>query len=927
MKRFFRSVVDIRQGEAGITTLMALNIFVLLVTYYFLKPARSALFLERIGSGGLPYVFVLIAVAVVPITTLYARASRTLAINRLTNLTTAVLIVNLLLLRWMIALPGAWVVYVFYIWVSIYGILVTSQFWLLANALFDATQAKRLFVVFGLAAIIGASTGGEITGFLSASLHVKVEDQLYLCAVFLVIAILLVNAVWKRRTHDARKPPARARTERKENVFEMFRVLKSSRYLMLVVGVIAVTMFVSSFTDYQFQTAAEGHYITANDSQRDLRGEQKQELGAFLGRFFGRMSLLSFLFQFLLSYRFIRFIGVGGVLLFLPLGLMGGEVFMVAAPGLLAGILLRGTDGILKYSIDKTARELLFLPVPFDLKAKTKVFIDVFVDRWFRGLSGAALALLIGVLSFTIRDIAWVVAALIVVWVVLALMVRREYVNAFRTALERRQIDPADLSINIAEVSTLETLRKALRGDKDRQIIYALDMLTGVQDRDIVSEIKPLIASGSLPVRRKAVAILQMQNSDEYLEGMRDLVGDDDPVVRRDAMDYVSHHGGGGRAETLAGYLAHEDPRLQATALTCIAEYGTRAERDLVTDALAESLTAWDGPDGEIVRAQVADALGTFKAARFSPFIDRLIDDPSPPVAAAAMRAAGISGDRGFVSRLFKKMKQRGMRAAARRGLAAYGDGVVGATTDYLLDPRVDPTLKSALCRLLYDIGTQHAADALAASIMRVGTNVRYDVIKALNKLRVRRDDIRFPHAELREALTAETASWMGTVKALQLIDGSNDPATALLRRGLEEELELGRERIFRLLQLRYPPADVHGAYIGVVSEDKTLRASGIEFIDSLLGRPDKRCVMPVIDNIPDSERIHRGEALFGPLPGDMNGAIEALIRGTNDWLKACAVNVVGGEAPAEVRRLVESCRDDTSPIVRETATIAMSRW
>lgn len=83
MRQFLRTLVEIRRGELAITLLMSCNYYLVLVTYYFLKPARDSLFLVEIGPGQLPVVFMLIAVVAAPVTTFYARAGRALRLNQL----------------------------------------------------------------------------------------------------------------------------------------------------------------------------------------------------------------------------------------------------------------------------------------------------------------------------------------------------------------------------------------------------------------------------------------------------------------------------------------------------------------------------------------------------------------------------------------------------------------------------------------------------------------------------------------------------------------------------------------------------------------------------------------------------------------------------------------------------------------------------
>ena len=59
------------------------------------------------------------------------------------------------------------------------------------------------------------------------------------------------------------------------------------------------------------------------------------------------------------------------------------------APGL-----ARVLDQSLRYTVDKTTREILFLPLPADIKLKAKSFVDVTVDRGAKA-AGALLLLVL----------------------------------------------------------------------------------------------------------------------------------------------------------------------------------------------------------------------------------------------------------------------------------------------------------------------------------------------------------------------------------------------------------------------------------------------------------------------------------------------------------------------------------------------------
>ena len=109
MKQIFGSLLEVRKGEVVLTGLMFSYYYLALVTHYFLKPARDNLFLVRLGVSELPVVFILIALIVVPVTMLYSRSAGSFELNQLMSATGAIVVVQLLVLRWLVELDDSWV--------------------------------------------------------------------------------------------------------------------------------------------------------------------------------------------------------------------------------------------------------------------------------------------------------------------------------------------------------------------------------------------------------------------------------------------------------------------------------------------------------------------------------------------------------------------------------------------------------------------------------------------------------------------------------------------------------------------------------------------------------------------------------------------------------------------------------------------------
>ena len=89
-----------------------------------------------------------------------------------------------------------WVATALYWFGQIYAILLISQFWTLANIIFDPRQAKRLFGFIGAGSSLGGFVGGSLPAFFAKELGSR--HLLLISAMVLVGCILVVIAIVSR---------------------------------------------------------------------------------------------------------------------------------------------------------------------------------------------------------------------------------------------------------------------------------------------------------------------------------------------------------------------------------------------------------------------------------------------------------------------------------------------------------------------------------------------------------------------------------------------------------------------------------------------------------------------------------------------------------------------------------------------------------
>ncbi|MDX1672880.1 MAG: Npt1/Npt2 family nucleotide transporter, partial [Balneolaceae bacterium] len=662
LKKIANIFYDIRKGEWASAFLMFLLHFFLMVALYLLKPARDSLFLVEIGPKQLPLVYILLALVAIPVTQLLSNMTQKYDVKKVLHWSLLILILNLLILRWLLWLRDPWIYMVFYIWVGIFGLLVISQFWLYANGLYDAAQSKRLFSFLNLGAIIGAIAGSGASSLLVSNLGLDTRNLLYACIGILLVCVLIFR--YLKQMQPAEEPGTLPEEERRTSAPEIIKTVFKSRYQLILAGIIGMTMLATTLVDYQFKSIAYDAYpVTA-------------ELTSFMGKFYGGLSFASFLIQILLSASIIRRLGLGGAVLSRPVGLTIGSILLMIEPVLATAVFIRGYDDATRYSIDKTGRELLYLPLSQRVKKKTKVFLDIFVDRFFRGIAGVFLLIFIFVIDLSVQQISFFVLIVTGCWITLGVMARREYVHKFRDSLSRRYVDPDNIALDLDESSLYESVRQALQSDNSSQILYVLNLVRGSDVDKLAGELSDLLHHQSSEIRHRALELLGSIQDQHYVDDVKKLLQDEDPDVRLEAIYYLCQHSEEDPSRVIQSYLDHSNEKLRSAALGCVSKHSTDGEGDQAIDeSLIEELLNDKSRESVVISAQVAQALGYLsEGEKPRKYLPRLLNAKARSVAKAAIESVQRLKDDYFISDLLDKLDEPDLNLEVRNALASFGE-------------------------------------------------------------------------------------------------------------------------------------------------------------------------------------------------------------------------------------------------------------
>ena len=526
-QRLMSSVVELRKGETVTALLMFSYSFLAMTSYNALKPLTRSKFISSLGSDNIPYVLLasgfIIGIVMTGYAWTMARLPRRWGLSIMQSGMAGLMLLFYVLFT---SQPDAqWTSAAFYVAGQLLGVLLISQFWTLANIVYDPRQAKRLFGFIGGGAPLGGVAGNALA---QQAPTIGSTNLLLPSAALMVLCAFVVTLVIGRES--VRPDSALSGKEEKGvGLAEAFQLLRSSKHLQIIALVISFASIGAAIIEQQLNMAAEAAKgAGATDS-----------ITAFLATVGLWMSTIGFVIQVWLTSKIHRYLGIGFALMVLPVSLGTTGVVMLLNGALWAPALARILDQSLRYTVDKTTREILFLPLPGDLKLKAKSFVDVTVDRGAKALGAILLIVLVKpwALNFTWQQLSFASLLMTGLWIFMALRARRGYQQAFRNSLASRDMQASELRLNVGDLTTIETLVQELAHPDPKRVVYAIDVLESLDKRNLVTPL--LLYHESPQVRRRALYALGAVRSDiaeQWVPQIRRMLGDSDAGVRAAAI-------------------------------------------------------------------------------------------------------------------------------------------------------------------------------------------------------------------------------------------------------------------------------------------------------------------------------------------------------------------------------------------------------
>jgi AAA family ATP:ADP antiporter len=371
-------LVTYEPGEGPALSWASACFFFLLAGYYVIRPLRDEMGASA-GGEALNWLFLGTLAGTLAMNPLFgelvSRFPRRVFVPAVYHFFAASFVAFYVLLRALSGSERIAAARFFFIFASVFNLLIVSVFWGFLADLFRPSQAKRLFGFVGLGGTVGGIAGGAITAGLARAL--EPVTLLLVAAALFEVAVLCTRRLGGLFGVD--QAAARTREEAEageaEGIPPGTGALSGLKLFLRSPYLLGIAVFLLVYTvGSTFLYLEQARIVRASFHDAASRT-------AFFAKADLIVNVLTALTQLFLTGRILPFIGLGPALALLPVITGGGFVALGLSPTAGTLFLVQVARRAAEFALVKPAREVLFTVVSREEKYSAKSFIDTFVYR------------------------------------------------------------------------------------------------------------------------------------------------------------------------------------------------------------------------------------------------------------------------------------------------------------------------------------------------------------------------------------------------------------------------------------------------------------------------------------------------------------------------------------------------------------------
>ncbi len=794
VKKFFSKLINIEPGKKILSVYLFLYFFLITSPFTIMKSVRNANFIDKLGKNNLPYAYLLTALIAGVVVILHARFQAKIPKKKLILYSLVFFAATNSVLFFLFFTNMRWLPLANWIWVNILISVLMTHFWLVANEVFNPREIRHIIGFIGSGGILGGLLGGLLTKFASGTFFY--DYLLLISSVMLLLCVVVVSLIFKNYKVQISEQK-QVSAEKKENPSMPSGIsfktcmdsVRKNPYLSLMALIVSLTFIVSVLIDFQFNGIIENN----------ISGENN--LASFYGLFNAGVMVFAFLIQIFITEGMIKRLGIRGTLLFYPIILIFLCVGIFFSPLILLAVSIKASDKSLSYSVNQSIREILYIPVDPELRYKAKIFIDMFLQRFARGI-GAVVAFVFIYLNIKVRYISIASLVFIIIWIVVSLRINKEYIDVIKQNIQRKWKRAEKSVSETVDLDYTKLVFDTLESRKKSEILYAMHVFDLIRQDKLTPELEKIIS----------------QKKEE---------------AKASSFDALFGAEGGSWAYTVEDKESKEDLKTNIDEVMSLESY-----QELMTEYTDKVIEK--SKETEIEKMEVAKAIGLMNPD--SPLVDKLIPlikDSSPEISRYAIESASKLKKKEFIPLLIEKLQYPLIFEDSIAALTKYGRAAFPYLEKSLYDPDSSVPIKKGIIKVLSREGNQQSYDTLVKYLKENDVELEDDMIDSLDKIR----------SENRDLLIDVRFIKSYTLKKIKRLS-----QLAVAYSGLDEsekkEISHFLSDVFKLLGLIYPHDDMMKAYQNIKSGTKNSMAYAVELLDNTLSKEFRDRLLPIIEQV-----------------------------------------------------------------------------
>jgi len=586
--------------------------------------------------------------------------------------------------------------------------------------------------------------------------------------------------------------------------------------------------------------------------------------------------------QFFITGPLLSRFGILIGLLILPFFLIAGSTALLFFPVLMSASFAKFSDQTFKFTINHSSVELLWLPVPPNIRKYIKPQIGGTVKAIAEGLSGLLVFFLVKIIELQFLSI--IALGSIVVWLFTSIRVKANYVKQLQIAISKRQIDFEDLNVDVQDAAMVKTIEETLSSKDEIQQLFALEIIEGLPLSSWKDSLERLFKEGSVDVRKR---ILSMAWDEEFILSNENIIATmkkDDDVANEAIMV-------AGRRK-LTEILPDLEPLLSADSLETRAAAAAAVllleggHTDKAESVLIEMLDN----DDESTQATALNRLVYNNSILPQEKLIEFLKNEGPVISNVALTIAEKREEPKLIPGIITNLDIPKTRSQARLTLNKFSDDLVIEEFEKLLSSSdLSRKLRLGIIHALREYPNDKPIDMLLGQLDQDDQDVYNEVVDSLLTIARLHPFGEEKKAKITEEIRMIASRVYSLNEAIKLIP--DDDNKFLMYDYLNNEIQNTLPTLLKLGVIDIPDTPIETYIHTVKSGDPAKLPFLLEFFENIFSKEERDIINPLIEPISLRERSAIGHSHFKDLPNNLDTVITESVYSPNKWQSVIALD------------------------------------